>query len=157
MWKNNADKDFILNPEQYAKRYEDYLTFLEHRSSKQSNEIAKFKKPLPKKPDETKLQQEMEKLDSAATQIADEYFLGDCAHAAVANVIEMYKDKKQEILDSFNKVKEQANRVVEQQKANYEAIMAIRDAYKKSYEEIKGKHKKSIDQIKEEVKKVQEQ
>jgi len=83
------------------------------------------------------------------------YFLGDCANAAVDHVLQSYKEKKQEIFDSFNKVKEQADRVVQQQKANYEAIMAIKEAYRKSYEEIKGKHKESIKKIQEEVNKVQ--
>ncbi len=90
----------------------------------------------------------MDELEKKVAVIADDYFLGDCANAAVDNVLEIYKEKKQEIFDSFNKVKEQADRVVQQQKANYEAIMAIKEAYRKSYEEIKGSIKKALKKLK---------
>ncbi len=154
LWKNTADKDFVLEPQKYAESYNEYLDTLEQRSSMQSAEIEKLKQSSVKKKDSKKLEQDMNELENKMAVMADDFFLGDCANAAVDNVLQMYKEKKQEIFDSFNKVKEQADRVAQQQKANYEAIMAIREAYRKSYEEIKGKHKESIEQIKEEINKV---
>ncbi|MEJ5360852.1 MAG: FecR domain-containing protein [Spirochaetota bacterium] len=157
LWKNTADKDFVLEPQKYAESYNEYLATLEQRSSMQSAEIEKLKQSSVKKKDSKKLEHDMNELENKVAVIADDFFLGDCANAAVDNVLQIYKDKKQEIFDSFNKVKEQADRVVQQQKANYEAIMAIKEAYRKSYEDIKGKHKESIEKIKEEINKVQEQ
>ncbi|MEW6528136.1 MAG: FecR family protein [Spirochaetota bacterium] len=156
LWKNTDDKEFFLEPQKYAESYNEYLATLEQRSSMQSAEIEKFKQSSVKK-DSKKLEKDMDELEKKVAVIADDYFLGDCANAAVDNVLEIYKEKKQEIFDSFNKVKEQADRVVQQQKANYEAIMAIKEAYRKSYEEIKGKHKESVEKIKEEINKVQGQ
>jgi hypothetical protein len=155
LWKNTADKDFILEPQKYAQSYKEYLATLEQRSSMQSAEIEKFKQSSVKKKDSKKLEKDLDELENKVAVIADDFFLGDCANAAVDHVLQSYKEKKQEIFDSFNKVKEQADRVVQQQKANYEAIMAIKEAYRKSYEEIKGKHKESIKKIQEEVNKVQ--
>jgi len=155
LWKNTADKDFVLEPQKYAQSYKEYLATLEQRSSMQSAEIEKFKQSSAKKKDSKKLEADMDELENKVAVIADDFFLGDCANAAVSNVLQSYKEKKQEIFDSFNKVKEQADRVVQQQKANYEAIMAIKEAYRKSFDEIKGKHKESIEKIKEEVNKVQ--
>jgi len=155
LWKNTADKDFVLEPQKYAESYEEYLATLEQRSSMQSAEIEKFKQSSVKKKDSKKLEKDLDELENKVAVIADDFFLGDCANAAVDHVLQSYKEKKQEIFDSFNKVKEQADRVVQQQKANYEAIMAIKEAYRKSYEEIKGKHKESIKKIQEEVNKVQ--
>ncbi|MGB4267963.1 MAG: FecR domain-containing protein [Spirochaetota bacterium] len=157
LWKNTADKDFVLEPQKYAESYNEYLATLEQRSSMQSAEIEKLKQSSVKKKDSKKLEQNMDELENKVAVVADDFFLGDCANAAVDNVLQIYKEKKQEIFDSFNKVKEQADRVVQQQKANYEAIMAIKEAYRKSYEEIKGKHKESIEKIKKEVDKVQDQ
>lgn len=157
LWKNTADKDFVLEPQKYAESYEEYLAALEQRSSMQQAEIEKLKQSSVKKKDSKKLEKDMSDLENKVAVVADDYFLGDCANAAVDHVLESYKEKKQDIFDSFNKVKEQADRVVQQQKANYEAIMAIKEAYRKSYEEIKGKHRESIEKIKEEVNKVQEQ
>jgi len=155
LWKNTADKDFILEPQKYAQSYKEYLATLEQRSSMQSAEIEKFKQSSVKKKDSKKLEKDLDELENKVAVIADDFFLGDCANAAVDHVLQSYKEKKQEIFDSFNKVKEQADKVVQQQKANYEAIMAIKEAYRKSYEEIKGKHKESIKKIQEEVNKVQ--
>ncbi|HOF13023.1 MAG TPA: FecR family protein [Spirochaetota bacterium] len=156
-WKNTEDKNFTIEPQKYADSYEEYLQTLEERSSTQSAEIAKLKKMPIKKNYSDKIEQDMQEVEEKAAMIADDYFLGDCASAAVETVLQNYKDKKQEIYDAFDKIKSQADRVLQQQKANYEAIMAVKEAYRKSYEEIKGKHKQSIEQIKEEVKKVQEQ
>ena len=155
LWKNTADKDFILEPQKYAQSYKEYLATLEQRSSMQSAEIEKFKQSSIKKKDSKKLEKDLDELENKVAVIADDFFLGDCANAAVDHVLQSYKEKKQEIFDSFNKVKEQADKVVQQQKANYEAIMAIKEAYRKSYDEIKGKHKESIEKIKEEINKVQ--
>jgi len=155
LWKNTADKDFILEPQKYAQSYKEYLATLEQRSSMQSAEIEKFKQSSIKKKDSKKLEKDLDELENKVVVIADDFFLGDCANAAVDHVLQSYKEKKQEIFDSFNKVKEQADKVVQQQKANYEAIMAIKEAYRKSYDEIKGKHKESIEKIKEEINKVQ--
>lgn len=157
LWKNTEDKDFVLEPQKYADSYNEYLSTLEQRSSMQSAEIEKYKQLPARKKDSKKLEKDINELETKASIIADDFFLGDCAYAAVDNVLQMYKEKKQEIFDSFNKVKEQADKVVQQQKANYEAIMAIKEAYRKNYEEIKGKHKESIEKIKEEVNKVQNQ
>ncbi len=157
VWKNTADKDFVLEPEKFAASYEEYLGMLEQRSSMQSAEIEKFKQSSTKKKDSKKLEKDMSELETKVALIADDYFLGDCANAAVDHVLQSYKEKRQEIFNTFNKVKQQADKVVQQQKANYEAIMAIKEAYRKSYEEIKGKHKQSIEKIKEEVNKVQVQ
>jgi hypothetical protein len=156
-WKNTEDKKFTIEPQKYADSYEEYLQTLEERSSTQSAEITKLKKMPIKKNYSDKIEQDMQEVEEKAAMIADDYFLGDCASAAVETVLQNYKDKKQEIYDAFDKIKSQADRVLQQQKANYEAIMAVKEAYRKSYEEIKGKHKQSIEQIKEEVKKVQEQ
>ncbi|NMB65811.1 MAG: FecR domain-containing protein [Spirochaetes bacterium] len=157
LWKNTADKDFVLEPQKYAESYNEYLSTLEQRSSMQSAEIEKYKQSSAKKKDSKKIEKDMDELENKVAVIADDFFLGDCANAAVDNVLQMYKEKKQEIFDSFNKVKEQADRVVQKQKANYEAIMAIKEAYRKNYEEIKGKHKESIEKIKEEINKVHDQ
>lgn len=157
LWKNTADKDFVLEPQKYAESYNEYLSTLEQRSSMQSAEIEKYKQSSAKKKDSKKIEKDMDELENKVAVIADDFFLGDCANTAVDNVLQMYKEKKQEIFDSFNKVKEQADRVVQQQKANYEAIMAIKEAYRKNYEEIKGKHKESIEKIKEEINKVHDQ
>ncbi|MCX8123011.1 MAG: FecR family protein [Spirochaetes bacterium] len=153
VWKNAADKDFMLEPDKYAQSYEEYLSMLEQRSSMQSAEIEKIKQASTRKKDPKKLENDINELENKVAAIADDYYLGDCANAAVDHVLQNYKEKRQEIFDSFNKVKAQADKVVKQQKANYEAIMAIKEAYRKSYEEIKGKHKQSIEKIKEEVNK----
>ncbi len=157
LWKNTADKDFLLEPQKYAASYEEYLSMLEQRSSMQKAEIEKLTQSPVKKKDSKKLEKDLDELENKAAVIEDDFCLGDCANAAVDHVLQSYKEKKQEIFESFNKVKQQADRVVQQQKANYEAIMAIKEAYRKSYEEIKGKHKESIEKIKEEVEKVQGQ
>jgi hypothetical protein len=50
--------------------------------------------------------------------------------------------------DIYLKIKAESNKVQEQQKKNYEAIMAVKAAYKKAYDEIMGKNKSYIDKIK---------
>ena len=50
--------------------------------------------------------------------------------------------------DTFLRIKEESNKVLEQQKRNYEAIMAVKEAYRKAYEEIMKKHKEAVDKIK---------
>ena len=102
LWKNTADKDFVLEPQKYAESYNEYLSTLEQRSSMQSAEIEKYKQSSAKKKDSKKIEKDMDELENKVAVIADDFFLGDCANAAVDNVLQMYKEKKQEIFDSFN-------------------------------------------------------
>ena len=53
------------------------------------------------------------------------------------------------IRDKFLKLKEESNKVHEQQQRNFEALQAVRAAYKKAYDEIMGKYQDSKKKIKE--------
>jgi len=79
LWKNTADKDFILEPQKYAESYEEYLATLEQRSSMQSAEIEKIKQSSPKKKDSKKIEKDMDELEKKVAVIADDlFFRGLC-------------------------------------------------------------------------------
>ena len=80
--------------------------------------------------------------------LEDDALLNESAAASIEGILERYGREKADIYDTFNRIKEESNKVAAQQRRNYEALQAVREAYRKAYEEIMGKHRESMEKIK---------
>jgi hypothetical protein len=149
-WKNKKDEEFNKNPEGAADNYKSYMNKLADNSSKSSSDIKGYDKGLENASAGGK--KELEKANSELKNmeggIEDEMFLNEAAGTSIDGILTRFQNKKKGIFDNFQQIRAESNRVSEQQKKNYEAIKAIREAYKKAYDEIMKKHKENMDKIK---------
>ena len=77
--------------------------------------------------------------EKSLKKIEDNLMLNETANSSIEGVMNDYKGRKKGLYDLFYKLKEESNKVAEQQKKNYEAIQAVKEEYKKAYEKIIGK------------------
>ncbi len=148
-WKANSDKKFEENPEKNSNAFEKYIDNFNKRSKKNSKKIDK----LEKKQGQTatmgkrKLKKANEDADKTEDEAADDLFLCDAAGNSIDGILNKFKKDKKGMYDKYLQIKKESNRVQDQLKKNYEAIQAVKAAYKKAYDEIMGKHKSYKDQI----------
>jgi hypothetical protein len=149
-WKNNSDAQFEKNPGAKTESFNDYINTLNKRSQDSSRQIGSLEK---NKENTSKLgqkdienaNQEVKKVESNAT---DDMFLNSATGSSLDGILNKYQKDKKGMYDIYLKIKAESNKVQEQQKKNYEAIMAVKAAYKKAYDEIMGKNKSYMDKIK---------
>lgn len=149
-WKNRKDSDFNENPEESSNKYSGYFQLMGERNSSSRDNIAdagkKLGKGAPK--DRSQLEKTGAELGKLERKVEEDMYLSEAASSSIDGILTRFGKDKEDIYNSFLKVKEESNKVMEQQRVNYEAILAVKEAYKKAYEEIMGKHKDSIDKIK---------
>ncbi len=153
-WKAGKDDEFNGDPKSKGKKFKTYVGTLGERSSKSSERIGKLNKNVSKagknKDELEKTGAELGELENGATE---DMILNENATSSIDGILKDFQNRKDDIYANFQKVKEESNKVREQQRKNYESIMAVKQAYKKAYDEIMGAHKGMVDKIKGGIKK----
>jgi hypothetical protein len=149
-WKNKKEDEFNKNPEGAADNYKSYMNKLADNSSKSSSDIKGYDKGLENASAGGKkgLEKANSDLKNMEGGIEDEMFLNEAAGSSIDGILTRFQNTKKGIFDNFQQIRAESNRVSEQQRKNYEAIRAVREAYKKAYDEIMKKHKENMDKIK---------
>ncbi|TAL39599.1 MAG: hypothetical protein EPN93_01250 [Spirochaetes bacterium] len=148
-WKAGRDQEFSKDPKEKSSKFRKYVGTLGDRSAKSSDNAGKLNSGMGKA---GKSKAELEKtgaeIGELEENIKDDMMLSDNATSSIDGILKDFQSRKDDIYSNFLKVKEESNKVREQQKKNYESIMAVKQAYKKAYDEIMGTHKGMVDKIK---------
>lgn len=147
-WKNKNDKQLEDNPQKVGKDLNKHVKKLGDSTNKDSKQISDLEKNVAALNSSFSLKQSGKKLDKTEERVADNYMLSRSANTSIDSILKDFKGRKTEIYNTFLKIKEESNKVMEQQQRNLEEINKVREAYKKAYAEIMEKHKKSVEEIK---------
>jgi hypothetical protein len=149
-WMEQKDREFEANPEATGDRYGSYMDTLENSSNTSSKKINEYDKSLAR--NSMRGKNSMEKanadIDGLDENMQDEMYLNNAARSSLDGIISGIGQDKTGLYQKFTQVKEECNKVAEQQRRNYEALQAVREAYRKAYDEIVKKHRDSVEQIK---------
>ncbi|HEY1406213.1 MAG TPA: hypothetical protein VF857_06350, partial [Spirochaetota bacterium] len=150
-WKGVQDESLKTNPSVKSDQYQTYLKDMSDRSSQNSQKVDSLKKGVTGAKDKKSLDATGKDLGVVSASVEDDYYLGDAAHLAINNITGRFEKDKGEMYNKFLQLKEESNKVHEQQQRNYEALQAVRDAYKKAYNDIMTKQQENKKKIKEGV------
>jgi len=154
-WKKTKNNDLDQDPGKKSKKFQNYMDKFSSRSSKSSKNINRLEnnQGTTALMSKRSLEKTNEKIENIEKEIADDFFLGSAVNGSIDGIVNRYKKDKEDMYNIFLKIKKESNRVLEQQRINAEAIRAVKEAYKKAYEEIMRKHTESINKIKESYRK----
>ena len=152
-WKNKSDSDFTGDPGKGAERLQKHVEMMKERADRNSEAISEMEKTLPAENDK-KDQEDVEDIKaviSTGAMVEDDMYMNQAATGAIENILNRYEAEKSEMYDTFLRIKKESNRVLEQQQKNYQAIQAVKEAYKKAYGEIMDSHREYMDSIKDTI------
>ncbi len=161
-WKTKKDKELERNPGEKGEQYRSYMKKFDDRNKNESKNMGKYNTMVKSAGNKDDIKKAGEKINSAEERIQDDLMLNEAANSSIEGVMNDYKNRKNNIYNLFYKIKEESNKVLEQQRRNYEAIQAVKEEYRKAYEKIMGKYLKdkkkilgdiNMDNIKPKIKK----
>lgn len=149
-WSARKKSSFESAPDEAADKYDSYVSRLDGNSKSSSKQINDLDKNLTRNSMKGKraLEKSNEDLDKIDESLQDDMFLGQNARLALDGIIEGIGQEKSALRSKFLQVKEECNKVAEQQRRNYEALQAVKEAYRKAYESIVKTHHDTIRNIK---------
>lgn len=148
-WKTERDAAFEKDPGVKSGQFTTYLDKLNERSGELSGSISDFDRSLGKKrADKDEMEKAGSRLSELEEGVEDDLLLGEAAESSIDGILGRFQKEREEIYSAFLKVKEESNRVLEQQRKNLEAIQAVKEAYRKAYDEIMKTHKEYLEKIK---------
>lgn len=149
-WSKESTQEMDKNPEAKSDDFQKYLDILNSRSMSASGEIEKLgsQQSAAESGGEDSIEKASSKAESVGKSVEDDLYLNEAANNTIDGILNRYQKDKKDMYDKFLKIKQESNKVLEQQKKNYEAIQAVREAYRKAKEEILNKNKGYMDQIK---------
>ncbi len=149
-WMKDNESDLENNPGEKADAFSEYVKNFQKRSESSSKNISNMdrKRSSAIKGGKDKLEKANKDLESLENDVRDDLYLNSAANNSIEGILTRFQNDKKGMYDKFLKVKTESNRVMDQQKRNFEAIAAVKAAYKKAYDDIMMKHKEGINKIK---------
>ncbi|MBN2041477.1 MAG: FecR domain-containing protein [Spirochaetes bacterium] len=149
-WKTDNEAELDKNPEEQSDAFEEYLQKFESRNNEASKKINSYesKKSTAAAGGKRKIEKANKDIENIESTVEDDMYLNTAANKSLDTILNRYQQDKKDMYDKFLKIKEESNRVLEQQQRNYLAIMEVKEAYKKAYADIMNKHKSAVDEIK---------
>jgi hypothetical protein len=149
-WKNDNESKLVNNPEEQADDFSQYVKDFQKRSENASRNIGNIEKnkSTALKGGKESLDDAVKDLNSLAGEVEDDMYLSSAANNSIDGILSRFQKDKKDIYHNFLKVKKESNKVLDQQQKNYQAITAVKEAYKKAFDSIMNKHKGEVDKIK---------
>jgi len=149
-WKAGNENQLDNNPDEQGDAFEKYLQNFDNRNKEASKKIDKYesRKGTAGAGGKSRLEKDNKEIEGIEGSVEDDMYLNAAANKSLQGILNRFQQDKKSMYDKFLKIKEESNRVLEQQQRNYQAITAVKEAYKKAYEEIMRKHKEAVDKIK---------
>ncbi|MDY6935616.1 MAG: FecR domain-containing protein [Spirochaetota bacterium] len=150
VWKNQRDEEFIRDPESKSNKLNSYIEFFNTRSADITDDIVFFDKNQTNAQtmEKKRLEETNIELEDLQISVTDDMILNEGTNSSLDNILNKFQKDKGEIYNTFLGIKEESNKVLEQQRRNYEAIKSVREAYQKAYNDIIGKHKDYMNKLK---------
>ncbi len=149
-WSERKKSSFESAPDEAAEKYDTYVNKLDGNSKSSSKQIHELDKNLARNSMKGKsaLEKSNRELDKLDENLQDDMFLSQNARLALDGIVEGIGEEKASLKSKFLQVKEECNKVAEQQRRNYEALQAVKEAYRKAYDAIVKTHRDTIKSIK---------
>jgi len=142
-----SDRELQENPDKKKEQYNKYVDKFKDRSSDAGKDVSQYDKMVRNASGEKGIEEAGDKISNAEESIEDDLLLNEASIASIDGIMNDFKSRKNNIYKKFRKLKEESNKVREQQQRNYEAIQAVKEAHRKAYEKIMGKFKDDRDRI----------
>lgn len=149
-WMDQKDSEFEKDPEATGDRYGKYMDTLDNSSNSASKKISEYDRNLARNSMRGKdnLEKANSDINGLDENMQDEMYLNNNARLSLDGIISGIGQEKAGLYQKFNQVKQECNKVAEQQRRNYEALQAVKEAYRKAYDEIVKKHRENVERIK---------
>ncbi len=141
-------QDLDNNPDKKIDQFQKYLDILNNRNANASKDIEKINKQ-PKPFAKESIEVTNIQLENVGNNIEDDLYMNEAANNTIDGILNRFKKDRQDMYNKFLKIKQESNKVLDQQKKNYAAIQAIKEVYRKTKDEILNKDKSYKGQIKE--------
>jgi len=146
-WISGKDELFDDNPSGYSEKMSDYIGELDENAKQLDTDIEDQNKSIGKETEKEKIIRRGAELQNLSEKSEDEMMLSEATGSALERIVNQYKDTKVDLYNQFLKVKEESNKVMEQQISNQKALAQVKEAYKKAYDKIMGTYHKDFDRI----------
>ena len=153
-WRNARNDETRKKPMESADRMDRYLGKMKSSATEDSGSIGKLRDSMKvkgprKKPGREELKKSGEELGRLEEKVDDDMMMSDAFNGSLSGIIDQFRKDRADIADRFTRVKEESNRVLEQQQENRKALRAVREAFDKARKEIMGKHREQKKKMKE--------
>lgn len=158
-WENSENSSFQENPREQGERYRDYMGKFQENSGDTSRKIQGYRSNFSsnKRGGKESLEQASRELDSVEENLEDEMYLNNAANSSVECIANNYRGSRGDLYNTFQRIKSDSDRISSQQQKNYQALAAVREAYRKAYEEIVGRHQNEVDRMRDMLKRQREE
>ena len=158
IWQDGENRSFQKDPQGQGDKYSDYMGKFQENSGKTSQKIQGYKRNFSsnKRGGKESLERATQELDEVEENLEDDMYLNNAANSAVDGIANNFKDSRGDLYNSFQRIKSDSDRISSQQQINYQALAAVREAYRKAYEEIVKRHHGEVDRMKDMLKKQRE-
>ncbi len=146
-WLASKDREFDENPSGESEKMAGYISRLDQGTKETGSFIENKGKNIALETNRDKLVKAGVELENVAGKSEDELMLNESAFHTADMLASHYKSASSELYSNFQKVKEESNKVREQQIMNMRAIAEIKEAYKKAYDRIMGTYHEDFEKI----------
>jgi hypothetical protein len=149
-WKAEKDRELEQDPAAKGEQYRGYINRLGDRSSDSSGNISRLNGSLRagSVKDKKSIEKTGAELGALEQNVEEDMYLNEAAGSSIDGILNRFQKDREDMYSAYLKIKEESNKVREQQQRNYEAIQEVREAYRKAYEEIMKTHKDYMEKIK---------
>jgi hypothetical protein len=149
-WKMENENELDSNPNEKVDAFHQYIGHFQKRSESMKRNISWLERQRSTfiKSEKEELEEVKEDIDSVENDVKDDMLLNSAANNSLDSILIRFQKDKKGIYSKFFKVKQESNKVLEQQEKNYQAVRAVKEAYRKAYQTIMKKHKDEVDKIK---------
>jgi hypothetical protein len=153
-WSSSKDSEFDADVPERSSRFKKQNDGFASRNKTNAEKIEELKREIireKEKKDSDALEETGKDLDKQSEKIEDDYYQCDASTNAIDNIVNRFGKDKKKMRADFEKLKRDSNKVKEQIQRNYQAILAVKESYKKALEAIKAKYSSDKEKIKGDV------
>ncbi|HON79780.1 MAG TPA: FecR family protein [Spirochaetota bacterium] len=157
-FQNDENTSFQKNPQQQGERYRNYMGKFQENNGRTSRKIQGFKRNFSsnKRGGKESLERAAAELDTVNENLEDDMYLNNAANSSVNCISDTFKGSRDDLYNTFQTIKSDSDRISAQQQSNYQALTAVREAYRKAYEEIVKRHHSEVDRMRDMLRKQRE-
>lgn len=157
-WQASRNADFRSNPGPQGERFSRYMGKFRDNSAGQSTQIKNYRGRMNRlsREGEDGLKQANDDLDRLDGEIRDDMFLNRASSSSIDAVVGDFQASSANMFRTYSRLKREADRIADVQQRNFQALAAVREAYRKAYEQIKGSHQESVEGMRESLKRQRE-
>jgi len=140
-WQNAKDESLESNIDDQADKYETHINNFGEESETSSKELQDLSESTKKASTKEELAVSGDKIQNSEAAIEENMLMNEASKSSIEILMEDYGTKNTAIKDRFEAIKKKCSVVQEQQIKNHEAVLKVKEEYKKAYDNIMKKFK----------------